>query len=697
MRVQLVGGRIELDDQPALVIAGEIHYFRVPRAGWSRRLELLAQAGAITVCTYIPWGVHESEDGDIDLDGSGRPELDLGAFLDLSAAHGLTVLARPGPFVMAELRHEGVPGRLVLDHPELRPRGWDGSATPTGALDYLAPAFLAEVARWYRAVAAVLTPRLAPAGGPVIGIQLDNEIGMLSWAANSPDLTDRFLAGFAAAHPDLAPPASPWNLQALAALADFRRTEFSAYLDRLRELADEVGWGTVPHLVNVHGTADGRAVPFGIGVSQLRQAVRHRPQLATGSDHYVGALDFAKACELHTAHAFLACVNGPDQPLTSLEFEAGTGDYGADLSAETDPQSVLLKTGLLLAQGGRLANFYLFAGGFNVLDPRPGQDGGDRIGITGERHGTAAPVTPEGEPGVAYPSTAAALQLMAELAPWAADWIPEHDDLALGFVADHYATDVIDPRSPEAMLLARELEWGRGGGPGAQLPRALLAAGFRFGAVDLQDPHARCPGLLVVGSPASWPEQVLRRLLEHAAGGGRVLLVGAVPSHDRVGRPSGIFAEALGLSVTGTVIAGRGVFPSVTGDALTIPELRSDRLQLLSCAAATVLLREVATGEPCALAIPHGAGTVAIVATDAALPVPAWAQLLALLGVAPGLTRDPAGTALITATSRTRAGERFLHVLNLSGYDQRASFALDGRPLATLDLPARTPRHLRSD
>ncbi len=40
--------------------------------------------------------------------------------------------------------------------------------------------FLAEVERWYDAVLPVLAARLQPDGGPIIGVQLDHEIGMLA-------------------------------------------------------------------------------------------------------------------------------------------------------------------------------------------------------------------------------------------------------------------------------------------------------------------------------------------------------------------------------------------------------------------------------------------------------------------------------------------------------------------------------------
>ena len=85
------------------------------------------------MASYIPWLFHELADGTFDLTGRTRPERDLGAFIDLCAERGLTFFARPGPFVMAELKNEGLPYRLYADHPEIIPVGWDGRRRPRPA------------------------------------------------------------------------------------------------------------------------------------------------------------------------------------------------------------------------------------------------------------------------------------------------------------------------------------------------------------------------------------------------------------------------------------------------------------------------------------------------------------------------------------------------------------------------------------
>ena len=128
-------------------------------------------------------------------------------------------------------------------------------------------------------------------------------------------------------------------------------------------------------------------------------------------------------------NAFLAAVHDADQPLTSLEFEAGTGDYGEDLSRQVPPSALAPKTRLCVAQGNRLVNYYLFAGGHNPPLSSPVGDGNYRIAFTGERHGFAAPVDPEGNPSPGYPVLAETVAAVRGAARLLADMDDEYDDL----------------------------------------------------------------------------------------------------------------------------------------------------------------------------------------------------------------------------------------------------------------------------
>ena len=81
--VEVKNGNFVINGRNTFLFGGEIHYFRVPRQDWENRIIRAKQAGANLVSSYIPWLIHEYEEGDIDLEGRKRPENDLGAFLQL--------------------------------------------------------------------------------------------------------------------------------------------------------------------------------------------------------------------------------------------------------------------------------------------------------------------------------------------------------------------------------------------------------------------------------------------------------------------------------------------------------------------------------------------------------------------------------------------------------------------------------------
>jgi len=346
--IDITRREIRIDGRPSIIMSGEVHYFRVARAEWEQRLDLLVQAGCDTVASYIPWLFHELPDGTIDVTGDSRDERDVGAFIDLAAAKGLRFLARPGPFVMAELKNEGIPFRVDRAPPEIVPSGWDGRPAASRTVDYLAPAFVAETGRWFDAIMPVLAPRLEPAGGPIIGVQLDNEIGMLAWVTNSPDLTDDVVSAFGdfvtGRHGSgsasggvpyaVSPSEDGWAALVRSPTEDtagtlrlelglFMRARFADYVGVLRRMCEERGVSGVPFSVNLHATERGTGPSFPIGSSQLLDTHSGIPGLVSGSDHYLGEATLDTMTDLYVMNAFMAAVHDADQPLTSLEFEAG--------------------------------------------------------------------------------------------------------------------------------------------------------------------------------------------------------------------------------------------------------------------------------------------------------------------------------------------------------------------------------------
>lgn len=150
----LIGGR------PAFLFGGDLNYTRVPRREWSDRLLKMKAAGMNCVTFYVTWGYHEPVEGHVDFSG----ERDVGAFLDLIRANGMYAVTRHGPFVHGEWRNGGLP-EWLLDR--LGP----------GRVRTNDPEYLEITRGWYERQMAIVVPRLATRGGPIVMIQLENELG----------------------------------------------------------------------------------------------------------------------------------------------------------------------------------------------------------------------------------------------------------------------------------------------------------------------------------------------------------------------------------------------------------------------------------------------------------------------------------------------------------------------------------------
>ncbi|WP_132210482.1 beta-galactosidase [Kribbella steppae] len=708
--IRLERRRILVDGVPRILMAGEVHYFRLHREDVADRLDKLAAAGCDVVASYMPWIVHETASGDVDLTGATSEYRDLTGFLDLAAERDLLVVARPGPFVMAELKNEGVPFRIYRDHPDAVPLGWDGKPASSATLDYLEPGYLAEAERWYAAIMPVLAERLATVGGPVAAVQLDNEVGMLSWVTNTPELTDRTLADLAGwaertwgrkgsidrygADPDDTERWAEWwraggtdagtEVQQLALHHDLgahHRDRYARYLLRLRDVAVQHGVDGVPFLVNLHGTYAGRGRTFPIGISQLSKAYAGVPQMTSGSDHYMRDLTVENLPDLYVMNAFMAAVHDADQPITSLEFEAGTGDYGEDMSWLTSPETTELKTRLCVAQGNRLINYYLFAGGHNPPLDEPVGDGNDRIAFTGERHGFAAPVDPEGRLSETYPGTVSAVRAVRGSEHLLAGMDEEYDDVVLGYVPDHYLTEYHHPDSAVRRSQVGELERYRGMGPRDILARALLLGGYSFGAVDLSSAELDPAGPAVaLATPPVLGHSIQERLAAFVRAGGRLLLHGRMPVVDDDGSPCTVLADSLGLRTARTVEGTPDQFPSVRATAWAgeQPEVRVGMLEHLIGEGETLAV-DIADGSPVAVEVTvPGGGRAVVLGCDYPCHLGFWRSLLERIGVRRRIIAEGNTPGLVTTSTADGTGQRLVHLINVAPVPQTFTLTVDG-------------------
>lgn len=147
---------VRWNDRLTIPVMGEFHYARCRRDDWPDALDKIKAGGVTIVATYVFWNYVEEEQGVFDWSGSN----DLRYFIQLCGARGLKAIVRLGPFAHGECRNGGLPDWLYGQPFEVR---------STDAR------FLAYTHRLYTEIAAQLDGLLFKHGGPVIGVQLDNE------------------------------------------------------------------------------------------------------------------------------------------------------------------------------------------------------------------------------------------------------------------------------------------------------------------------------------------------------------------------------------------------------------------------------------------------------------------------------------------------------------------------------------------
>lgn len=221
-------GIVSLNGQKGMFISADYPYYRDPAEVWLDRLQKLNGLGLQVVTIYIPWRHHQPDARmQPDFLGLTQPNRNVVHFLELCRDFGLSVIAKPGPFIHAEVNYGGLPDwTCPLNNPEIeslldaqgRTVDWSGGRLDVStqrAEKWPLPApfdheFLRLTEAWLRTVAAqVIHPFTAPQG-PIVGLQIANE-GLYSNGQHAPWAYDysavslqRFQSFLRSNYPDLA-------------------------------------------------------------------------------------------------------------------------------------------------------------------------------------------------------------------------------------------------------------------------------------------------------------------------------------------------------------------------------------------------------------------------------------------------------------------------------------------------------------
>ncbi|KZL63995.1 glycoside hydrolase family 35 protein [Colletotrichum tofieldiae] len=140
-----------------MIFSGEIHPFRLPVPSlWLDLFQKVKALGLNTVSFYVDWALLEGKAGDFSAEGV----FDLRPFFEAATKAGVYLIARPGPYINAEVSGGGFPGWLARIRGKLRTSD---------------PEFLSATDNYMAKICSIIAKAQITNGGPVILFQPENE------------------------------------------------------------------------------------------------------------------------------------------------------------------------------------------------------------------------------------------------------------------------------------------------------------------------------------------------------------------------------------------------------------------------------------------------------------------------------------------------------------------------------------------
>ncbi|QDS74282.1 hypothetical protein FKW77_003497 [Venturia effusa] len=146
-----------VNGQRIMFYSGEFHPFRLPVPGlWLDVFQKIRSMGYTGVSFYTDWALLEGKPGEF----SAKGVFALEPFFEAAKQAGIYLLARPGPYINAEVSGGGFPGWLqrIKGHPRTADKS-----------------YLASTELYVKSIGAIIAKAQITNGGPVILFQPENE------------------------------------------------------------------------------------------------------------------------------------------------------------------------------------------------------------------------------------------------------------------------------------------------------------------------------------------------------------------------------------------------------------------------------------------------------------------------------------------------------------------------------------------
>lgn len=537
-------GNFFINGQETMLIGGEIHYFRVPKDQWKDRILKAKEAGFNLISTYIPWIIHEKEEGIYDFED----QKDIEYFLKLIKEQNMYCLLRPGPYVMSELKNEGLPNWIFENYPEIRAVDRNGQKHNSKTVSYNHPVFLNNVSKWYKKICGIISEYLITSGGPVILFQLDNEVGMMNWITNNPDLNDFTVNEFikylqntenkSFTKDEIITAMKSENKNSLYiqnSYMEFMRFYYKNYFLFLKNEAEKNSIN-VPFVVNVHGFTNldyaKRGNEYPIGLSQLKEVMRTENIISAG-DYYIGNIISENYTDIIISNIFTKALQNKEQPLFSAEFQSGSiFNY-----PKLQPCTHELNTRICVGNGMKGFNYYMFAGGKHY------EDG---IWIFNRYHDWQAPVSPDGEKRISYDYIKNTVNILKASEK---EIINSENiyDVCFGFYPDYFRTEYKNE-------IFEIIKNKRNTGIFYGFLRGVLAENYQTDAVNIIDEEIEKYDKLIIFSTAYMDEKIQLKIVNYINNGGNVLLYPEIPVYNMNGEKCEILKNFINTDIVSDMI-----------------------------------------------------------------------------------------------------------------------------------------------
>ena len=622
MTFKIQDGNFCLNEQKVFLNSGEIHYFRIKREFWTKHLEAAKEAGLTTVSTYIPWAWHETVKGVFDFDGTSCQERDLTGWLDLCHSYGLYCILKPGPFILAETRGAGLPDWFLSEYGEgAKMRNRQGIIVASDGVSLFNEDYLKYVGLWYDQIMPFIRKREISEGGPVIMMQVCNEIGVFSWLAHQADYNEtvrnRFIRFLVMKFPEIAEINRLWGTDYLdfeaielppdgripyASRVDrgrdyewhcFWRKYYGDYLRMLTTMARDRGV-TVPVYHNLPGWIYGSGYEFPVNITMYEDLFGEKSEILFGVDHIPEYVSYRNMHDDRIINDITRAMQG-NKPLFAAEFQNGSREY----HVVTNPRELELFYKASIANGLMGWNHYMFSQGRN---PR-------QRGYSGDTFYWFNPLTPEGERTSAYPLAGH----MSRLIKTSEKLIVEakrRAEICVLFYPPYYATELERPETGASGLLFNASSIRRPAYFDGLL-KVLQVLNIDYDMADLCQSSAeelsryKQVWAFTTDEMNGRDQQVL---IDYARDGGSLVIFPCLPDREMSQKPCTLLRDALDM-----VPAGIEIIDSPLIDIFGHQDIKCANPQVVyadsSLAGAEVIARTI-RGTTCGFSKPLGKGTV---------------------------------------------------------------------------------------